>query len=123
MGLTRDRLLADSYVPHASVDAIGYGELAFALTPQVAHLEQRLREAIKRGRIEPIPQSLADLAKWTEAAKRRGLIDEDERKVLDDYARYGAEVVKVDDFPADFGLLANLQRRKEALDKAMELAA
>jgi acyl-CoA dehydrogenase len=122
-GDTRDRLLADSYVPHAGVDAIGYGELAFALTPQVAHLEQRLREAIKRGRIEPIPQSLADLAEWTEGAQQRGLIDEDERKVLDDYARYGAEVVKVDDFPADFGLLADLQRRKEALDKAMELAA
>jgi acyl-CoA dehydrogenase len=122
-GDTRDRLLADSYVPHAGVDAICYGELAFALTPQVAHLEQRLREAIKRGRIEPIPQSLADLAEWTEGAQQRGLIDEDERKVLDDYARYGAEVVKVDDFPADFGLLADLQRRKEALDKAMELAA
>jgi hypothetical protein len=31
--------------------------------------------------------------------------------------------VKVDDFPADFGLLAGLQRRKEALNKAMQLGA
>jgi acyl-CoA dehydrogenase len=122
-GDTRERLLADSYVPHAGVDTIGYGELAFALMPRVAQIEQRLREAIKRGRIEPLPQSLADLAEWNKAALQRGLIDEEERKVLDDYARFGAEVVKVDDFPADFGLLADLQRRKEALDKAMELAA
>lgn len=122
-GDTRDRLIADSYVPHVGVDPIGYGELAFELTPRVAHIEKRLREAVKAGKIEPIPQSLADLAEWNEAAQQRGLIDEDERKVLDAYARYGAEVVKVDDFPADFGLLADLQRRKEALDKAMDLAA
>ncbi len=122
-GDTRARLLADSFVPHAAVDTIGYGELAFALLPRVAQIERRLREAIKRGRIEPLPQSLADLADWNEAALQRGLIDEEERTVLDDYARFAAEVVKVDDFPADFGLLADLQRRKEALDKAMELAA
>jgi len=122
-GESRDRLLADSYVPRVSIDPIGYGELAFALMPRVALLEQRLRQAIRHGRIEPVPQSFADLPEWNEAAQQRGLIDEDERKVLDDYARYGAEVVKVDDFPADFGLLADLQRRKEMLDKAMELAA
>jgi acyl-CoA dehydrogenase len=122
-GAARDRLLADSYVPHIDVDALGYGELAFELMPRVAQIEQRLRDAVKHGRIEPVPQSLADLGAWNEAALQRGLIDEDERKVLDDYARYGAEVVKVDDFPADFGLLAGLKQRKEALDKAMELAA
>jgi acyl-CoA dehydrogenase len=31
--------------------------------------------------------------------------------------------VKVDDFPADFDMLANLQKRKDALEKALELAA
>ena len=46
-----------------------------------------------------------------------------ERHVLDDYASYSAHVVKVDDFPADFDLLASLQMRKEALDKALGLAA
>ncbi|MBP0589051.1 acyl-CoA dehydrogenase [Paraburkholderia sp. LEh10] len=122
-GAARERLLADSYVPHADVDALGYGELAFALTPRVAQIEQRLRDAIRHGRLEPLPQSLAELAEWNEAAHQRGLIDEDERKLLEDYARFAAQVVKVDDFPADFGLLADLQKRKEALDKAMDLAA
>jgi acyl-CoA dehydrogenase len=110
-------------VPHVEVDALGYGELALALTPRVARIEQRLRDAIRQSRIEPVPQSLADLPEWTDAAHQRRLIDEDERKALDDYARFAARVVKVDDFPADFGLLADLQRRKEALDKAMQLAA
>ncbi|SIT36519.1 acyl coenzyme A dehydrogenase [Paraburkholderia piptadeniae] len=122
-GAARDRLLADSYVPHVEVDALGCGELALALAPRVAQIEQRLREAIRHGRIDPLPQSLADLAGWNEAAQQRGFIDEDERKVLDDYARFAAEIVKVDDFPADFGMLADLQRRKDALDNATQLAA
>jgi acyl-CoA dehydrogenase len=70
-----------------------------------------------------MPQSLPQLAAWTEAAQLKGLIDADDRRVLDDYARYGAEVVKVDDFPADFDMLANLQKRKDAFEKALELAA
>ena len=93
------------------------------MTPRVTAIEQRLRSAVKEGRIEPVPQSLAELVAWNEAALQRGLIDAEERKVLDDYARFGAEVVKVDDFAADFGMLADLQRRKDALDKAMQLAA
>ena len=44
------------------------------------------------------------------------LIDEGERKQLCDYARYGEHAVAVDDFPPDFNLMADLQRRKDALD-------
>ncbi|WP_118179016.1 acyl-CoA dehydrogenase [Paraburkholderia phosphatilytica] len=122
-GAARDRLIADSYVPHVDVDALGYGEVVFALTPRVAEIEHKLRAAVKDGRLAPMPQSLAQLDAWTDIALGKGLIDAEERRILDDYARYGAEVVKVDDFPADFGLLQDLQKRQDALDKAMELAA
>ncbi|WP_133649103.1 acyl-CoA dehydrogenase [Paraburkholderia flava] len=122
-GAARDRLLSDSYIPPVEIDALGYGELVFALNPRVTQIDQKLREAVKRGEIEPMPQSLPDLAGWTDIAQQRGLIDADERKTLDDYAHYGAMVVKVDDFDQDFGILGDLQRRKEALDKAMQLAA
>jgi acyl-CoA dehydrogenase len=70
-----------------------------------------------------MPQSLALLPEWTARAHEQGLIDADERQVLDDYARYGAEVLKVDDFAPDFGMLEALQKRKEALEKALQLAA
>jgi acyl-CoA dehydrogenase len=122
-GGARDRLLADSYVPHVDVDAIGYGELAFELTPRVVAIERRLREAVRQTQHAPMPQSLVELGAWAQAAQQHGLIDADECKVLEDYARYAAEVVKVDDFPADFGMLADLQRRKELLDKSLEIAA
>jgi acyl-CoA dehydrogenase len=122
-GAARNRLVADSYVPHPDVDALGYGELVFELNPRFTQIDQKLREAVRQGLLAPMPQSLPLLAEWTDTAQKRGLIDAEERRVLDDYARYGAQVVKVDDFPADFDMLANLQKRKETLDKALELAA
>jgi acyl-CoA dehydrogenase len=118
----RERLVADSYMPSVDVDPLGYSELVFQLNPRVAEIERRLRDAVRQNRIAPLPQSLAELAAWSETAERRGLIDANERQVLDDYARYGAEVVKVDDFAADFGMLADLQKRKDALDKVTEIA-
>ncbi|MFM0094678.1 acyl-CoA dehydrogenase [Paraburkholderia nemoris] len=122
-GAARNRLVSDSYVPHPDVDALGYGELVFELNPRFTEIDQKLRDAVKQGLIEPMPQSLPQLAAWTETAQQKGLIDADDRRVLEDYARYGAQVVKVDDFPADFDMLANLQKRKDALEKALELAA
>jgi acyl-CoA dehydrogenase len=122
-GAARERLLSDSYVPHPAVDPLGYGELVFALNPRVNAIEQKLRDAVKQGRLAPLPQSLEQLAAWSATAQQQGLIDADERQVLEDYARYGAEVVKVDDFAPDFGMLEDLQRRKEVLEKAMQLAA
>jgi acyl-CoA dehydrogenase len=122
-GAARERLVSDSYVPHADVDALGFGELLFQLNPRFTQIEQKLRDAVKQGKLPPMPQSLPNLAAWTADAQQQGLIDADDRRVLDDYARYGAEVIKVDDFPADFDLLAGVQKRKEALEKALELAA
>ena len=122
-GAARERLVSDSYVPHPEVDALGYGELVFELNPRFTQIDEKLRDAVKQGLLAPMPQSLADLAAWTDAARQQGLIDADERRVLDDYARYGAQVVKVDDFPTDFDMLASLQKRKEMLDRALELTA
>ncbi|MEZ0605405.1 acyl-CoA dehydrogenase [Paraburkholderia sp. IW21] len=122
-GAARERLVSDSYVPHPDVDALGYGERVFQLNPRFTQIDQKLRDAVKQGLLEPMPQSLPQLAAWTEAAQRKGLIDADDRRVLEDYAHYGEQVVRVDDFPPDFDMLANLQKRKEALEKALELAA
>jgi acyl-CoA dehydrogenase len=122
-GAARERLLAGSYVPRVDVDTIGYGELAFELTPGVSAIERRLRDAIRQGQLAPLPQNLAGLGAWAQTAQQLALIDADERKLLEDYARYAAEVVRVDDFAADFGMLADLQQRKERLDKSVEIAA
>ncbi|CAJ0737969.1 acyl-CoA dehydrogenase [Ralstonia mannitolilytica] len=115
-GAARDRLLADSYCPTPDIDPIAYGEEAFRLQPTVDAIEQRLKPAIREGKLPPVPQSLPDFEAWTAQAVAQKLIDEAERKQLCDYARFGEHAVAVDDFPPDFNLLADLQRRKDALD-------
>ncbi|WP_206998720.1 acyl-CoA dehydrogenase [Trinickia mobilis] len=117
----RERLVADSYVPDAGRDPLGYGELLFHLTPHVADIEHKLRDAVKRNQLAPMPQSLAHLRAWADAAQDQGLIDAHERQTLDDYVRYGELVVKVDDFGPEFDLLDALQKRHDALAKSGEL--
>jgi acyl-CoA dehydrogenase len=121
-GDARERLIADSYAPRAEVDPLGYGELVFALNPRYSAIEQKLRDAVKQGVIAPMPQSLPELDAWAADAEARGLVDAAERQLLADYAHYGALAVKVDDFPADFGMLEALQRRKEALERELDEA-
>jgi acyl-CoA dehydrogenase len=114
-GAARERLVADSYCPAPEIDPIAYGEAAFRLQPQVDAIEQRLKPAIRAGKLPPVPQSLPEFEAWTSQAVAQNLISEDERTQLRDYARYGEHAVAVDDFPPDFNLLADLQRRKDAL--------
>ncbi|MCL1620603.1 acyl-CoA dehydrogenase [Ralstonia pseudosolanacearum] len=115
-GATRDRLVADSYCPAPETDPIAYGEAAFRLQPAVDAIERRLKPAIRAGKLAPMPQSLPEFEAWTAQALAQHLIDEEERARLCDYARYGEHAVAVDDFPPDFNLLADLQRRKAALE-------
>ncbi|MDC6296502.1 acyl-CoA dehydrogenase [Ralstonia pseudosolanacearum] len=115
-GATRDRLVADSYCPAPETDPIAYGEAAFRLQPAVDAIERRLKPAIRAGKLAPVPQSLPEFEAWTAQALAQHLIDEEERARLCDYARYGEHAVAVDDFPPDFNLLADLQRRKAALE-------
>ena len=119
-GDARERLIADSYAPHVEVDALGYGELLFALSPRYAAIEHKLREPVKAKQLTPMPQSLPDLDAWAADCEARGFIDASERQILADYARYGEQVVKVDDFPADFGMLEALKERQRALGIELE---
>ncbi|CAN7246371.1 acyl-CoA dehydrogenase [Caballeronia sp. LjRoot29] len=116
----RERLIADSYAPPVHIDPLGYGELMFALSPRYAEIEHKLRDAVKAKKIPPMPQNLPDLDAWAATCEMQGLIDASERQVLSEYARYGVEVVKVDDFGADFGMLDALKKRQEALAKEPE---
>jgi acyl-CoA dehydrogenase len=100
----RDRLLADSHVPAQpdSDDPIACGERLLELCQQVAEIELKLRDAVRSGRAQPIPQSLPQLPLWAQTAEALGWIDRHDRDVLIRYARDGAAFVRVDDFPPDF---------------------
>ena len=84
-GAARDRLTAGMYVPKGE-DATAILEAAFAATVACEAIEKKLREAQKRGVAEP--QSVLSAEESSQWQRKEVL-----RK----------HVIKVDDFPQDFG--------------------
>ncbi|MCA1324861.1 acyl-CoA dehydrogenase [Herbaspirillum sp. alder98] len=107
-GPARERLLSDTYVPQGD-DPLAAGERAFALTPTVQLLEQRLKPVIKEGQLPPMPQSLIEMKAWNALAFERGFISQQELGALDAFAHDGDLTIQVDDFAPDFD-------RKEIVD-------
>jgi acyl-CoA dehydrogenase len=116
-GDARERLVAGSHVSASKDDPIAHGEKLLALTPAVAALETRLRDAVKTGQIAPLPQSPDEIDAWSRAAADRALIDATEAALLEEWANHAREAVKVDDFSADFGILDALKKRSAALEQ------
>ena len=97
-GAARDRLTAGMYVPKGESDATGILEAAFVATVACEPIEKRLREAVKKGQLAA--RSGIDLPAM---AHEKGLLSSEE---LDQWRRKEAlrrHVIKVDDFPQDFG--------------------
>ena len=117
-GESRDRLLANSYIPRPEVDKLAYGELAFRLLPQVELIEGRLKAAVKQGTLDPMPISSTAFTAWRIKARALDLISADEDDWLARYVEYADHGIQVDDFPQDFGLLEALQKRQQTLEQA-----
>ncbi|MDY7547117.1 acyl-CoA dehydrogenase [Glaciimonas sp. CA11.2] len=112
-GASRDRLIADIFLPDHAQAPTAYGELAFKLIPAVNAIEARLKPAIKDGNLAPIPQSLIEMQHWIAEAMAGGFITEEENVVLSDFAHCGDISVQVDDFPQDLNRLEALQKRQQ----------
>lgn len=120
---SRDRLFNGCYVPRIHVDPVGYDELALQLLPQVEKIHRRLRSAVQGGALPPMPEQLPDIPKWAERAYLAGLVNGEEKRLLTQFARDCDRVLKVDDFPADFHLMANLEKRLEVWQHDLRMAA
>jgi acyl-CoA dehydrogenase len=118
-GEARERLVAGSHVCALNGDPIAHGETLLALTPAVAAIENRLRNAVKAGQTAPLPQSPDEIEAWAKAAAERGLIDANDAELLKEWAIHARESVKVDDFSADFGILDALKKRSAALEQQL----
>ncbi|MBI3525757.1 MAG: acyl-CoA dehydrogenase [Betaproteobacteria bacterium] len=103
---TRDRLSSGMFIPtgaDAENDAVGVIELALAATIAAEPIEARIRAAQKAGKIAG--QDAAQLARH---ASEAGLISAAELSTLERRAVLRDKVIRVDDFPQDFGLSASL---------------
>ena len=97
-GAARDRLTAGMYVPKGEADATGILEAAFLATVACEPIDEKLRKAVKKGKIVPRPG--VDLGSL---AKEKDLISAEEHALWTRKEALRKHVIKVDDFPRDFG--------------------
>lgn len=97
---TRDRLTAGMYVPRDVADPVGVIELALEATLQAEAIEARMRAAQKEGRFAAgaTPEETAGRALKT------GIITPEDHALLARRVALRNQVIRVDDFPQDFGL-------------------
>jgi acyl-CoA dehydrogenase len=97
-GAARERLTAGMYVPKDENDATGALEAAFLATIACEPIEKKLREAVKKGVLHP--RSGTDLSAM---AKDASVITGEEHALWQRKEALRKRVIKVDDFPQDFG--------------------
>ncbi|MCK9285313.1 MAG: acyl-CoA dehydrogenase [Rhodocyclaceae bacterium] len=108
----RDRLTADMYVPRSEKDPVGVIELALEATLAAETVEAKIRDAEKNCAFTGDP--LANVRDLAEAAHRAGIIDDGEHALLCRRNALRDIVIRVDDFPADFGLQQRSPAQKAA---------
>ena len=100
-GAARDRLTAGMYVPKGETDATGILEAAFLATIACEAIDEKLRKALKKGKMTARPG--VDLGTL---ALEKNLISQDEFAQWQKKESLRKAVIKVDDFPQDFGRAA-----------------
>jgi acyl-CoA dehydrogenase len=107
-GATRDRLTAGCYLPKGESDPTAAVEAAFLATIASEPIDEKIRKAVKKGKLVARPGVELGLI-----AKEQQLITPEE---YTQWARKEAlrkQVIKVDDFPQDFGR-AEIQQKLDA---------
>ncbi len=98
---TRDRLTAGMHIPRNVHDPVTLLERALAATVVGEPIEAKIRTASKAGRIDLSLPGANDPAEMARRAHAAGVIDAGELEALTLARTLTAEVVRVDDFPAD----------------------
>ncbi len=111
-GAARDRLTAGMYVPKGE-DATGVLEAAFIAAIACEPIDEKLRKAVKKGKIVPRPG--VDLGSL---AKESNLITAEEYAQWSRKEALRKSVISVDDFPQDFGRAEIVQSLSPAKAKA-----
>ena len=96
-GAARERLTAGMYVPKGD-DATGLLEAAFNATIACEPVDEKIRKGVKKGKIAPRPGVELGVI-----ASEAGLITAEELSQWQRKETLRKSVIKVDDFPQDFG--------------------
>src|SRR5512134_343520 len=96
-GAARDRLTAGMYVPKTEADATGKLEAAFLATIACEPIDEKLRKAVKKGKI--VPRAGVELGL---IGKEKNLLSPEEYAQWSRKEALRKHVIKVDDFSRDF---------------------
>jgi acyl-CoA dehydrogenase len=99
---TRDRLTAECFLPLQENEPVGAIELALKATLEAEQIEAKIRAAEKDGRFEGNPQ--ANVRDIAIVAFEAGVINAAEYEVMKRRNHLRDIVVRVDDFPFDYGV-------------------
>ncbi|HZM34120.1 MAG TPA: acyl-CoA dehydrogenase [Burkholderiales bacterium] len=97
-GATRDRLTAGMFIPRDESEATGRLEAALLATVACEPIERKLREAVRSGALRT--EHGVDAAM---AARELGILSAEELEHWQRKEALRKDVIKVDDFPQDFG--------------------
>jgi acyl-CoA dehydrogenase len=114
-GAARDRLTAGMYVSRDEADPTGELEAAFLATLTCEPIERKLREAEKAGRVAARPGG-----DFAAQARDAGVITAEELAQWQRKETLRRSVIKVDDFPMDFGraeILEKLNKEKPGITR------
>ncbi len=104
-GATRDRLTAGMYLPKGEADPTAVVETAFLATLACEPIDEKLRKAVKKGKLKPrLGVDLGTLA------REQNLIGAEELAQWQRKETLRKQVIKVDDFPQDFGRAEVMQK-------------
>src|SRR4051812_32147765 len=103
-GAARDRLTRSVFVSKGQ-DPTGVLEQAFVATVACEAIDRKVREAVRAGRLE-----IRHSVDTATTAHQLGIINADELQKLQRKEALRKDVIKVDDFPQDFGRAEILQK-------------
>ncbi len=101
---TRDRLTSDVHLPTDLEEPVGALEAALVATLAAEPVEAKVRQAIKRGEFKPGLLVNGGVDALYDAAFTAGIISGDEHRLIRRRGELRDKVIRVDDFPYDFGL-------------------
>ena len=110
-GAARDRLTADCFIPTDIEDPVGAIEQAVAATLAAEPIETKIREAQKAGRFDNNPD--ANVRDIANVAFKQGVITAPEFEIVRRRNQLRDIVVRVDDFPYDFGVASAAKPKDE----------
>jgi len=106
---TRDRLTAEVHVPQDIEQPVGALEAALLATIAAEPIEDALKQALRAGTFKPGLMTDGDVDEVWRHAREAGVISEDEYHIVERRNLLRNKVIRVDDFPHDFGLKAVLE--------------